>query len=158
MAEESSQENVTFDIKKLYLKDISFESPLSPMVFTHGDIEPNIEINLQVGHALLEKDSSIYDVILTITVTAKNDSDTLFLIEVLQGGIFEIRGVPENELPFALEIACPNVLLPFAREAISDIATKGGFPQLLINPINFEALYHQRLEEAAAKKSESGTA
>jgi len=158
MAEESTQENVTFDIKKLYLKDISFESPLSPMVFTHGDIEPNMEINLQVGHALLDKDSNIYDVILTITVTAKNDSDTLFLIEVLQGGIFEIRGVPENELPFALEIACPNVLLPFAREAISDIATKGGFPQLLINPINFEALYNQRLEEAAAKEIEHGSA
>ncbi|MFC1664472.1 protein-export chaperone SecB, partial [Pseudomonadota bacterium] len=138
MSEEPTQENVTFEIKKLYLKDLSFESPLAPVVFTRGELEPNMEIQLQVGQTLLDKDSGVYDVVLTITVTAKSDTETLFLIEVLQAGIFEISGVPEEELPFALEIACPNVLLPFAREVISDVATKGGFPQLLINPINFE--------------------
>lgn len=154
MAVESSEKNVTFDIKKLYLKDLSFESPLSPVVFTRGELEPNMEVQLQVSHSLLDVENGIYDVVLTLTVTAKSDSETLFLIEALQAGIFEINGVPENELPLALGIACPNVLLPFAREAISDIATKGGFPQLLINPINFEAVYQQRLAEEEAGKGE----
>ena len=155
MSEETPQEDVTFEIKKLYLKDLSFESPLSPVVFTRGELEPNMEIQLQVAHTLLDKDSGIYDVVLTITVTAKSESETLFLVEVLQAGIFEINGVPESEIPFALEIACPNVLLPFAREAISDVATKGGFPQLLINPINFEALYQQRLNEESDGSGEN---
>ena len=94
-----------------------------------------------------------YEVVLGMTVTSKMGEKTAFLTEVQQAGVFHIQGIPKEDLPLALEIACPNVLLPFAREAISDLVGKAGFPQLLLSPINFEALFHQKLKsEAEAKK------
>ena len=149
MAETQSQD-VQFEIRKIYLKDLSYESPLSPGIFARQDAKPEIDIQLQVSDQALSADNGIYEVVLTITATAKTDAETFFLIEVQQGGIFEIRGLPEGELKKALHIACPNVILPFAREAVSDMAIRGGFPQLLINPVNFEALYHQKEQQASA--------
>jgi len=93
-----------------------------------------------------------------MTVTSKMASETAFLVEIQQAGVFHIDGIPQSDLPLALEIACPTVLLPFAREAISDLVGKAGFPQLLLSPINFEGLYQQKMKaEAKAVAEKSST-
>ncbi len=139
----SEQKEISFNLKKVYVKDISFESPLSPQVFLNEQA-PEVDVQMNITHSKLE-DSDLYEVVLTITVTAKGGESNFFLCEVQQGGLFEVTGA-EVELPMVLEIACPNILLPFIREAISDLVGKGGFPQLLINPINFEALFQQKMK------------
>ncbi|MDH3279732.1 MAG: protein-export chaperone SecB [Gammaproteobacteria bacterium] len=151
---EDSPIQLKFEIRKLYLKDVSFESPVAPNVFTQDDLTPAIDIHINIDHATLNAEQGYYEVVLGVTVTAKAGEKSLFLAEVQQGGVFEIQGVSEAQLPLALEIGCPNVLLPFAREAIADLVAKGGFPQLLINPVNFEALYQRKQvqTQAAAKK------
>lgn len=141
---ETEQTGVQFDIRKIYLKDASLESPQAPNIFLKLDNSPNIDININIIEDKLPEEG-YYNIILTVTVNAKFNDETAFLCEVHQGGIFAISGLPEEELPLALNIACPNVLLPFAREAISDLVTKAGFPQLLLSPVNFEALFHQKL-------------
>ncbi len=138
----SEQNEISFNLKKVYVKDISFESPLSPQIFLNEQA-PEVDVQMNITHNKLE-DSDLYEVVLTITVTAKGGENNFFLCEVQQGGLFELTGA-EEEIPMVLEMACPNILLPFIREAISDLVGKGGFPQLLINPINFEALFHQKM-------------
>ena len=138
----NEQKEISFNLKKVYIKDISFESPQSPQIFLNEQA-PEIDVQMNITHSKLE-DSDLYEVVLTITVTAKGGESSFFLCEVQQGGLFEVTGA-YDELPMVLEIACPNILLPFIREAISDLVGKGGFPQLLINPINFEALFHQKM-------------
>jgi len=132
-----------FDIQKIYLQDVSLESPNAPAVFTRENLAPELDIQINVSHQELDSDNGFYNVVLEVTVTAKQGEHTIFLIEVHQAGVFRIVNIDESELPLALEVAAPNVLLPFAREAVSDLAGKGGFPQLLINPVSFEALYQQ---------------
>ena len=127
----------------MYLKDVSFESPAVPSIFQSQSTNPKIDIQLKLENTALQE--SLYEVALQITVTAKSEEDTIFLAEVQQAGIFAITGVSDADLPLALEIAAPNALLPFAREAISDLVTKGGFPQFLLAPINFEALHRQKV-------------
>ncbi|MEA1888380.1 MAG: protein-export chaperone SecB [Pseudomonadota bacterium] len=138
----SEQTEISFNLKKVYVKDISFESPRSPQVFLNEQA-PELDVQMNISHSKLDTDD-LYEVVLTITVTAKGVENNFFLCEVQQGGLFEVTGA-DQELPMVLEIACPNILLPFIREAISDLVGKGGFPQLLINPINFEALFHQKM-------------
>lgn len=141
-------EEVQFEIRKLYLKDASLESPQSPEVFISMDTSPEINIDLNIEQRTLSEES-YYEVVLKIAAEAKHEDKTVFLCEVQQAGVFVIAGVPDDELDLALNIACPNVLLPFAREAISDLVTKAGFPQLLLSPINFEALFQQQNKKAA---------
>jgi preprotein translocase subunit SecB len=138
----SEENEISFNLKKVYIKDISFESPQSPQVFLNEQA-PEVDVQMNITHSKLE-DSNLYEVVLTITVTAKSGDTNFFLCEVQQAGLFEVTGA-SDEMPMVLEIACPNILLPFVREAISDLVGKGGFPQLLINPINFEALFHQKM-------------
>lgn len=142
---ENERTNVQFDIRKIYLKDASLESPQAPEIFLQMDASPEIDIDVNIKQRELPE-ATYYEVILTVSAHAKFKEKTAFLCEVQQAGVFVISGLPEDELPLALGIACPNVLLPFAREAISDLVTKSGFPQLLLSPINFEALYHQNQE------------
>lgn len=146
---DQKQANV-FDIRKIYLKDVSVEAPNAPEVFLDAEQKPEISIDVAIKPRKLEHED-YYEVVLGITVVAKAGDKTSFLVEVQQGGVFHIAGLPEADLPLALEIACPNVLLPFAREAVSDLVGKAGFPQLLLSPINFEALY---LQKHQAKKAE----
>jgi len=141
---EQAQSQAKFGIRKIYLKDVSFESPQAPEIFIQSDLAPSIDVQIRIGHSVLNKETGFYEVVLTMTVTAKTGDRVTFLIEAQQAGVFEILGVSDQELPLALEVACPNALLPFAREAVSDFVAKGGFPQLLINPVNFEALYLQK--------------
>lgn len=140
---QAQQDQPQFMIHKVYLKDLSFESPASPVIFTE-QVQPAMELHFQ--NTTAELGNNNYEVVLTTTVTVKSGDRTLYLIEAKQAGIFGITGVPPEQLPPILAAACPNVLLPFAREAISDIVTKGGFPQLLIAPVNFEMLYLQEMQ------------
>ncbi len=143
---EKANENTEahFSIEKIYLKDVSFESPEAPAVFTDKwDPEINLELNSQ-GKPI---EDNIYEVELSITVTAKNKDKTGFLVEIKQCGIFSIKGMDSNTLHGMLGSFCPNILFPYAREAISDLVTKGGFPQLLLAPVNFDALYAQHVQK-----------
>ncbi len=139
MAEE---QQANFNLKKIYIKDASFESPMSPQSFLQQQ-PPEVDIQLDISHSKI--DAEHQEVILSITVTAKSEEQTVFLCEVQQAGLFQISGVPEKEMPMVLDIACPNILLPYIRQAIDDLVGKGGFPQMLIHPVNFEALYQQKV-------------
>lgn len=141
---------VTFNLERIYIKDLSYEAPSAPHVFLQ-QTAPQLDIQLGVQHAPIETAEGIYEVVLAVTVAAKNGDKSVFLIEVQQAGLFRITGVIGEALQRALEISGAYILLPFVREAINDLVGKGGFPQLLINPINFEALYEQK--QAALKKS-----
>jgi len=148
---ESTQEQATgnneahFSIEKIYLKDVSFESPAAPAVFTE-DWSPEINMDLNSQGQVL--DNNVYEVELSITVTAKNKDKTAFLVEIKQCGIFSISGMDDANLNGMLGSFCPNILFPYAREAISDLVTKGGFPQLLLAPVNFDAIYQQHLQNS----------
>ena len=140
MADEQQQAN--FNFKKIYIKDASFESPMSPQSFLNQQA-PEVDIQLDISHSKI--DDLHHEVILSITVTAKSEEKTVFLCEVQQAGLFQIEGVPEQEMPMVLEIACPNILLPYVRQTIDDLVGKGGFPQMLLHPVNFEGLYQQKM-------------
>ncbi len=161
MAEsKQKQENQhVFYLQKVYVKDASFESPMSPQIFTE-QVEPDVDVQMQIKHAVLDQEQGFYEGVLAVTVTAKLKEKTAFLAEVHQAGIFQIKGVDEQDLPKVLGITCPNILLPFVREAMAEVIAKGGFPQLLINPVNFEALYQQNAQHSAKEagsKQESET-
>ena len=145
---------IKFDIRKVYVKDMSSESPQAPNIFTEPDQTPTIDVQMGLSHSLLSEEGAFHEVVLTVTVTAKVKDKTVFLAEVQQAGVFQIEGVKEDDLPLALEVACPNMLLPFARETVSDLVGKGGFPQLLINPVNFEVLYQRKREELEKKRQQ----
>ncbi len=151
MAEEQPKGPV-FTIQRIYIKDVSYEAPNSPKIFRE-DWKPEVNVDLQTKTDTIEDD--IYDVILHLTVTVKMGDKTAFLCEVHQAGIFTLKGFPEEQLNHALGSMCPNILYPYAREAVSDIVTRGGFPQLLLAPVNFDALYLQHLEQ---QKKEGGAA
>lgn len=143
----------TFDIRKIYIKDASLECPNSPEIFLKELSQPEISIDASIRTKKLEQDG-YFEVVLAMTVTSKMADTTAFLVEIQQAGVFHIDGIPKSDLPLALEIACPTVLLPFAREAISDLVGKAGFPQLLLSPINFEGLYQQKMKAQAKAKED----
>jgi preprotein translocase subunit SecB len=156
MAEENDQaagnEDQKFAILRIYLKDVSFETPNSPSVFTQ-EFKP--EVNLQLNSTVNEIGDGVYEVVLNVTVTSKQGEKTGFLAEVQQAGIFNVKGFDDDQKGHMLGAYCPNTLYPFAREAISDLVVKGGFPQLLLAPINFDALYAQNLDQANAQAAPS---
>lgn len=141
MAEENQP---LFSIEKLYTKDASLEIPHAPQIFLERDA-PQIDVQLHNSSALVNEGH--YEAVLTVTVTAKIGDKTLFLTEVAQAGIFQIRNVPEADLPQILGIACPNIIFPYARETISDLITRAGFPPVLLNPVNFEAMYQAQQQQ-----------
>lgn len=151
MAEEHAQAN-TFDIRKIYVKDISVESPNVPDIFLKDFGTPDVNVDASIRATKLEQDN-FYEVVLGMTITSKIGAETAFLVEVQQAGVFHIVGLAEGDLPLALEIACPNILLPFAREAVADLVGKAGFPPFLISPINFEGLYQQKLNQQSKQDS-----
>lgn len=145
MAEDTSAEK-KISIQKVYLKDFSFESPQTPQVFTEGKWEPKTNLNLRSTHSAGKDDH--HEVVLTITIETKHEDKTIFLIELQQAGLFYIAGYDDEELSTVVGSFCPNLLYPYAREAISGIVSRGGFPELLLQPINFDALYAQARAEA----------
>jgi preprotein translocase subunit SecB len=141
-----SEENKHFAIQKLYVKDVSLESPNAPHIFSEK-WEPKVDFQLNSSAQPLQE--NLYEVRLTVTITVKLEDKTANLIEVCQAGIFTLKGFGEEELGPMLGIFCPNVLYPFAREVVSDLAIKGGFPPLLLAPVNFDVLYAQHLQQQA---------
>ncbi|MDP2751656.1 MAG: protein-export chaperone SecB [Rhodocyclaceae bacterium] len=129
-----------FSIEKLYLKDLSLEIPNAPQCFLERE-PATIDVQLQTAGNSIGEDA--FDVVLTVTVTARVGEKTCFLVEAAQAGIFIIRGVPPEEMDPVLAVACPNILFPYARETISDCVTRAGFPPVILAPVNFEALYSQ---------------
>jgi preprotein translocase subunit SecB len=144
MAEETTQPEKQFVLQKIYVKDVSFETPNSPEVFTLK-WEPKVEFNLSSNAQKLQE--NLYEVSLTTTVTVKLGEKTAYLVEVCQAGIFAMAGFDDQELGPLIGSYCPNVLFPYAREAVSDLVTKGGFPPMLLAPINFDALYMQQMQQ-----------
>lgn len=145
MAEEKKTEEKQFSIQKVYTKDISFETPNSPKVFTEK-WEPAVDFNLGTNVETLEE--ALVEVSLSVTVTVKCAETTAYLVEVTQAGIFSLAGFSEQEMGPMVGSFCPNILFPYAREVVSDLVAKGGFPQLLLAPVNFDALYSQHLQQA----------
>ncbi|MDH4134214.1 MAG: protein-export chaperone SecB [Gammaproteobacteria bacterium] len=148
MTDPVAQTAVVFQIEKVYVKDSSFEVPNAPHVFLQP-ASPEIGVQLTVGHSPLDPAQGLYESVLSVTVTAKSGDKNVFLAEAHQAGLFRVQGLPESELPKVLEIACPNMLLPYVRHEINRLIESGGFPQLLISPINFEALYLQKQQASA---------
>lgn len=139
-------------IQKIYVKDLSFEAPNTPDVFTEK-LNPAVDIHFANETKDLGKDQ--HEVVLSVTVTVKQDERNIYLVEIHQAGIFTISGFPVEHLPAILATACPNILFPYAREAVSDVVTKGGFPQMLLSPVNFDMLYAQELQRRQNEESES---
>ncbi len=146
-------EPATFQIEKIYVKDLSLEIPHAPQVYAE-QVQPQIEVRIDSGQSAFA--SGYYEVTLSVTVTARAGERTIFLVEAVQAGIFAVRNVPEAELGPLLGIACPSVLFPYARETISDVVTRGGFPPLLLTPISFEQLYVERMQAAQAAQAAGG--
>ncbi len=154
MAEENQTAEKQFAIQKIYTKDISFESPNTPKVFTEK-WEPKVDFNLSTNVQTLEQ--NVYEVSLTVTVTVKCNETTAYLVEATQAGIFVMEGFTDQEMGQMVGSFCPNILYPYAREVISDLVTKGGFPQLLLAPINFDALYAQHLQQQTQQANPAKT-
>ncbi len=144
MSEENNAVEKQFAIQKIYTKDMSFETPNSPKIFTET-WEPSVEFNLGTHVEPLE--NSFFEINLTITITVKNKETVAYLVEVNQAGIFSLGGFSEQEMGPMVGSFCPNILFPYAREAVSDLIVRGGFPQLLLAPVNFDALYAQHLQQ-----------
>ena len=138
------QQAASFQIEKIYVKDLSLEIPHAPQVFAE-QVQPQIDIQIQSGESRFRDD--FWEVTLSVTVTARAGERTVFLAEAVQAGIFQMRNVPEADLNPLLGIACPTILFPYLREAISDLVIRGGFPPVLLAPVSFEALFVQRQQQ-----------
>ena len=156
MAEETNNDaGKQIGICKIYVKDFSFESPKAPDVFRSGDWSPHTDLNLRSSHKPVEGDDAMHEVVLTITVEAKQDDQTMFLAEVQQAGLFQIDGYDQEEFSAIVGSFCPNILFPYAREAIASTVQRGGFPEFVLQPINFDALYMQSRQAAAQQQAEA---
>jgi preprotein translocase subunit SecB len=144
MAEENNTVEKQFSIQKIYTKDMSFETPNSPKIFTE-QWEPAVDFNL--GSHVSPLENSFFEINLTLTITVKNKDAVAYLVEVNQAGIFALAGFSDEEMGPMVGSFCPNILFPYARETVSDLIIRGGFPQLLLAPVNFDALYAQHLQQ-----------
>lgn len=142
------QQQPEFIIQRVYVKDLSLETPYSPQAFQE---EWQPELNLQFSMNTTEIGADNHEVVLQITVTAKSKDKTLFLVEIKQAGLFTIKGFTEEQNHQVMSITCPTILFPYAREAVSDLVGRAGFPPLYLAPVNFEALYTQQMQEQDAK-------
>ena len=158
MAEENAasteEQQPQFMIQKIYTKDLSFETPNSPSIFRE---EWKPELDLQLSNEYNKMDDNNHEVTLILTVTAKLGEKTAFLIEVKQAGIFTMIGHPDEQMGPLVGSYCPNILFPFAREVVSDVVQKGGFPQIVLAPVNFDALYMNQMQRAQQAAQEQQT-
>ena len=140
-----SDSEPTFQIEKIYVKDLSLELPNAPQVFMQSD-QPQLEV--QIPNEATRIAEGIFEVTVGVTVTARAGERTVFLVEAVQAGLFQIAGVPDEEMGPLLGIGCPTILYPYARETVSDMVTRAGFPPVLLAPVSFEAIYAQRVQES----------
>ena len=139
----------TFVIEKVYLKDLSAEVPNGPEVFLERD-PPTVEVNLNSAGRQVQE--GVYEVVLTVTITARIKEKTVFLVEAAQAGVFQIRNVPQQDMGPLLGIACPNTLFPYARETISTVTARAGFQPVILAPMSFEGIYQQQLQQMQAQQ------
>jgi preprotein translocase subunit SecB len=140
-------------VQRIYLKDCSFESPSAPLVFK-GNWQPRLDLNISASSNPVEDNH--HEVVLTVTVEAKQDETVAFLCEIQQAGLFLIRGFGPDDLKRVLNATCANVIFPYARETICDLVTRGGFPQLLLQPVNFDSLYYRHADQQAGAGAPGG--
>ena len=142
-----------FSIEKLFVKDLSVEVPNAPKIYLERDT-PQVEI--QMNTAANPIDEGYFEVVVSVTVTAKLAEKTVFLVEASQGGVFQIRNVPQGEIESVLGITCPNILYPYLREVVSDAVVRAGFSPVLLNPVNFEAIFQAQREAKTQSQAGSG--
>jgi preprotein translocase subunit SecB len=135
-----------FNMDKIYVKDLSLEIPHAPQIFLERE-NPQIEVQLNTSAG--QVDEGVFEVTVTATVTANVGDKVMFLIEAKQAGIFTLRNLPETEMEPVLAVMCPNILFPYLREVVSDIAVRAGFAPVMLNPINFDVLYQQQKQQQA---------
>lgn len=148
MSETAASQQPMFNIEKLYVKDLSLEIPHAPGVFLERE-QPQIELQLHSQAAGI--DEGVFEVVVTVTVTAKltEKDQVMFLIEAKQAGIFQLRNLPKEEQDTVLGVVCPNIIYPYLRETVSDVSVRAGFAPVLLNPVNFEAIYLQQKQQQA---------
>ncbi|HAF43682.1 MAG TPA: protein-export chaperone SecB [Gallionellaceae bacterium] len=155
-AAQAAQENTQpiFNIEKLYVKDMSLEVPHAPGIFLERE-NPQIDLQLQTQAGTVEE--GVYEVVVTVTVTAKlpEKDKVMFLIEAKQAGIFQVRNVPADEMETVLAVLCPNILYPYLREVVSNVAVRAGFAPVMLNPINFESIYQQQKQQNQGQAAEA---
>lgn len=150
-AASQEQQSPQFSVQRVYIKDASFESPNAPEIFmSPWQPEVGLEMNTQTN----QLGENAFEVVLTLTVTVKNEDKTAFLVELQQAGIFAIAGLGEAEMHHTLGAFCPSILFPYAREAIDSLVTKASFPALMLAPVNFDALYAQQMAQAQQQAGE----
>ena len=132
-----------FSMQRIYVRDLSFEAPKSPAIFRQ-QWEPSVALDLNTKQKGLEGD--FHEVVLTLSVTVKNGEEVAFIAEVQQAGIFLIKNLDEASMSHTLGAFCPNILFPYAREALDSLVTRGSFPALMLSPVNFDALYAQEMQ------------
>lgn len=137
-------QNPQFEIQRIFLKDLSFEAPNTPHTFVE-DWKPEVQLNLETKSNRIQ--DNVHEVVLSVTATVNTSKKPAFVIETHMAGVFLISGLPADQLRQMLGSFCPNILFPYAREVISDVVVRGGFPQLILAPVNFDALYAQHMEE-----------
>lgn len=143
--EQSQESQPQFALQRIYVKDLSFESPKAPLMFK-SQWKPEVTLDINVVNVELEE--GLYEVVLSLTVTVVNDGETAFMVEVEQAGIFQIINLDVTQVHHTLGVFCPNVLFPYAREAVDNLVNRGSFPALLLAPVNFDALYAQAMQQA----------
>lgn len=149
---EQSHEEMVFQIQRIYTKDISFETPSAPNIFQQ-EWQPEVKLDLDTSSSELAE--QVYEVILRVTVTASVAEETAFLCEVQQAGIFSIDGIEESQMAHCLGAYCPNILFPYARECITNLVSRGTFPQLHLAPVNFDALFMNYLQQQHTTETEN---
>ena len=152
---EATEQAKQFAIQKLYIKDVSFESPGAPHSFSFQKWEPKIDLNLTNTNAQIDGD--LYEAVLCVTATVSLDDKTIFLVEVHYAGLFLLSGFDDTERKYLIGSQCMNILFPYVREVVSDLTTRGGFPPLLLSPVNFDALYQQHLQKQGEASSTEPT-
>ncbi|HRD99349.1 MAG TPA: protein-export chaperone SecB [Rubrivivax sp.] len=143
-----SDQQPVFSIEKIYVKDLSIEVPNAPQVFLERE-SPSIEVQIQTNANAIG--DGMYEVALTVTVSAKRGETAFFLVEVVKAGIFQIRNVPQEQMQGIISIVCPQMIYPYLRAIVSDVCTRAGFPPILLTEVNFQAMFEAQQAQAAAQ-------
>jgi preprotein translocase subunit SecB len=153
-AEQAQDQQPVFTIEKVYIKDVSLEVPNAPHVFLQREAP---QVGIELTNSARAIGEGVFEVDITVTVTSKVEENTVFLVEVAQAAIFQIRNVPDENMEPILAVTCPNILFPYVRETVSDLVTRAGFPPVFLNPINFEALFMQQKQQQQAEQGGATT-
>lgn len=153
MQDKAQQDAPHFEIQRIYVKDLSFEAPNTPHTFLE-EWKPEVQLNLETKSNKIQED--LHEVVLSVTANVNSKKKSAFVVEVKQAGIFMIKNVPTEQLRQMLGSFCPDILFPYAREVISDVVMRGGFPQLILSPVNFDALYAQHMQDQKKPEDEEG--